>query len=1079
MATTIHNRFEPAKNHERILFRQDRVLQSAELNELQSASAHRITGLANALFKDGDIIRDARIIVSADTGVTQCEAGAIYLSGAVRGVPASTIAVPVVGIVNVGVYLRAEIVSEEEDASLLNPAAGARGYMEPGALREVVTPAWGFQGDGQVGNFYPVWVVEDGYVRPKEAPPNLDSVTQALARYDRDSTGGSYIVSGMAVAIASDLESGQQVYTISEGRARVNGYGVEQLAARRVVFAATPDIKAIDSEPHLSATEGAQRINLDRAPAQGVPTVRITARRTVDVVHGGFSGAADPLPDSSVIAIEAVQQGGTTFTLTADYKLTAGQVDWSPAGAEPNPGSTYQVTYRYIQTVPPTDVDPYGFEVVGALEDTLVLVSYNQMLRRIDRLCLAADGALSWVVGVSAEWSPAMPAVPSDLLPLASVYQSWDTGRRVVLDGTRVVSMEDIVGQARRLDRVVEDQAELRLAVDIQGRHSGIKKGLFADPFISDGMRDAGVAQSGAIVGGALRLPLSVSVFDLADGITTAQAPAHGYSVAIQQPLRTGAMQVNPYMAFNPLPGVCTLTPSVDRWTETTTQWTSAVTERLYTGAGGSASYSHAYSSTAVVSQSSTDLEYLREIPVRFHLKGFAPGEGLASVTFDGIGVAPHPLPGGTLIASAGGEISGTFDIPAQVPAGTKNVTFEGAGGSNASQFFVGQGTATTRVQRQVNTEVWTYTEPVSGGGFVIGPAGGSSAAASNPCAGKFVIGPSTDPLAQTFTTAESVHMAGCDLWFTAKDTEVVVQIRETQVGMPTSTILAEKRVQAADIATDGTATRVTWTPVALTGGREYALVVLCDDATTSLQIAELGKVDSDAGRWITSQPYQVGVLLSSSNANTWTVHQDRDLRFRLLAAAYTEAERVIDLGTADLVAATDLMVLGYADRPSAEAELVFELVFPGGEIVRVGDGQVIWLAAPFTGSVHVFARLRGGERFAAVLQPGVQLVAGQIQTTATYVTPMVNAGTDSQLKVVFEAEIPGGASVHVHVQTDAPGAPWEEVPYVSAGSATAGVREIVHELADISADKLRVRLALAGHTGARPSVRNLRAIVL
>ena len=37
--------------------------------------------------------------------------------------------------------------------------------------------------------------------------------------------------------------------------------------------------------------------------------------------------------------------------------------------------------------------------------------------------------------------------------------------------------------------------AELRLAVDISGRHSGIKKGIFADPLLNNTMRDAGIAQ--------------------------------------------------------------------------------------------------------------------------------------------------------------------------------------------------------------------------------------------------------------------------------------------------------------------------------------------------------------------------------------------------------------------------------------------------------------------------------------------------------------------------------------------------------------------------------------------------------
>ena len=263
---------------------------------------------------------------------------------------------------------------------------------------------------------------------------------------------------------------------------------------------------------------------------------------------------------------------------------------------------------------------------------------------------------------------------------------------------------------------------------------------------------------------------------------------------------------------------------------------------------------------------------------------------------------------------------------------------------------------------------------------------------------------------------------------------------------------------------------------------REYAIVVLCDDATTAVAVAELGKQDPVQG-YVTSQPYQVGVLLSSSNASTWTPHQDRDLCFQLLGAQYTQTERVIDLGTADLVAATDLMVLGFAERPSAAANLLFEVQFPeamGNEVVRLTDGQVVWLAAPFSGKVQVRARISGDAKLAAVLQNGVQLVAGAIQGTGTYITRTVAADDSNTVKVVYEGDIPGGSAVAVHVQGTAPGAPWVPVPYLSASTNTVGVREITHELQNFNAGEgARVRLTLTGSTTARPQVRDLRGVVL
>ena len=202
-----------------------------------------------------------------------------------------------------------------------------------------------------------------------------------------------------------------------------------------------------------------------------------------------------------------------------------------------------------------------------------------------------------------------------------------------------------------------------------------------------------------------------------------------------------------------------------------------------------------------------------------------------------------------------------------------------------------------------------------------------------------------------------------------------------------------------------------------------------------------------------------------------------------MLAAQFSETERVIDLGTADLVDATDLMILGFAERPSASANLTFDVEFPpemDSAVVRLTDGQVVWLAAPFTGQLKVRARISGNANSAAVLGPGVQLIAATLAGQADYITRTVAADSDNRVKVVYEGDIPGGSSLQVHVQSDAAGAPWVLVPYLSASTNTAGVREITHELEGFeAATGCRVRLTLTGSTTARPQVRNLRVVVL
>lgn len=651
MLTGVYDRFDPTKEYESHLYRAGYVLQSAELNEVQSAINYRVKGIGDALFKDGDIIRDAQVIVDASTGVVRCESGAVYLRGAVRGLQPATFTIATTGEVVIGIYLRTIAITELDDPDLRDPASLTRNYQEPGAGRKKVTTAWGFYGDAQAGDFFPVYTVEDGNLRAKEVPPNLDAVNQALARYDRDSSGGTYVVSGLTVQRMEDLGTGEQVYTVAEGRARVNGYGVELQTSRRLVYPAVPDLRLINSEPHVSTTVSDQRIIVDRAPINDISEVNITAEKTTTLTHGGFVGAQDPLPDTSVLQILEVTQGGTTYVQGVDYKLTSGKVDWSLAGAEPATGSTYTVKYQYIATVTPTAVDETGFTVTGAVVGSLVLVTYNQKLPRIDRLAMTADGTFTWLQGVSADWTPSAPSVPQDMLLLATVYQTWSSSRALINDSVRVVPMQDLAQINSRIDYMLGLISQQRLEGSANLKEAGQKKGLFVDPFLDDTLRDQGAEQTGAIFDGELTLPVDIlgvssPSADITGPVALAISPVNGQTpYVILQSLRTGSMKINPYMAFTPLPAEVQLTPAVDRWTESQTQWASDETRQITTWSSlGLLVARSITTATEVVSTTKTPARYLRQIEVRFSVKGFGANEVLSTLAFDGIAVTPTAL---------------------------------------------------------------------------------------------------------------------------------------------------------------------------------------------------------------------------------------------------------------------------------------------------------------------------------------------------------------------------------------------------------------------------------------------------
>lgn len=683
-APTIYNRFDPAAGQESIDFLPDRTLQSRELNDLQSMQAHRVRALGDALFAEGAIVRGAGCIVDAATGAATLEGGALYLHGTVRGVLPAALQVPTAGIAHVGVYVRTVSVTELQDPGLRNPAVGTKGYQEAGAWRTQVHLVWGVKGDGQPGEFYGLWEVEDGIVKPREAAARLNPIAQALASYDRDSAGGNYIVSGLAVTMLPDGADGAQMYSVAAGTARVNGYPIRLPAARTVRITTAPDLQVVDSEPHLSTTDGLQHITFDRWPVVGVPEVRVQARKTVTLVHGGFAGVADPLPDAAVIQIELVKQGGTTFAQGTAWLFNAGQIDWSPGGAEPAPGSSYEVTYQHITQATPQNLTTRGYDVAGALPGSLVQTTYTFALRRIDRLVLTADGTITAVRGVPDPWLPSPPAAPDSTLALASITQTWDAARSIRGDGVRLVPMPVLEAYDTRLDDMRAQMAELRLAVAIAGRYSGIQRGQFADPLDDDTIRDAGQPQTAVTTGGTLQLRNAMGAHQVApaDGVRTMD---HTIEPLLAQPLITGTMRINPTDMPSTRPTVLQLQPPVDRWSE-----------KIYVNTDDSPGHYNPENRVALVQQMlrriyGSGKGSMRQIEVVVQVQGFNGGENIAAITFGGHSVTPQPLAGGTLAASPQGAASARFTVPPDMPEGTVQVIVTGTNGTRAESSYTAQ----------------------------------------------------------------------------------------------------------------------------------------------------------------------------------------------------------------------------------------------------------------------------------------------------------------------------------------------------------------------------------------------------
>ena len=406
-----------------------------------------------------------------------------------------------------------------------------------------------------------------------------------------------------------------------------------------------------------------------------------------------------------------------------------------------------------------------------------------------------------------------------------------------------------------------------------------------------------------------------------------------------------------------------------------------------------------------------------------------------------------------TLIADGSGNIKGQFTVPPQVPTGTKLVQFIGNQGNYGEATYTARGIITTEERRRVTTITDVRRDETT------------------------VVLTRFDPLAQTFTLSQSRHIGGIDLWFTVSGlSRVVIQIRDTMLGVPTQNVLAEQSILPTAIFTNGTATRITWNPMWCEAGQEYAVVLLTDDGEASVKIAELSKYDAVHDRWVTSQPYQVGVLLSSSNASTWTPHQNLDLTFRLLAATFIEERTTLELGKTSIKQVSDIMALASVERVTSSTDVEFSLTTKQGKELRLSEDMPVQLQENLDGTITMRAHLKGSAFHSPVLYPGIQLILGTQKENAEYITRAIAGGSQAKVSITYEAELKGTAEVKAYMQLSS--GEWHLVTLTERRHIGENRIERTHKAPEMDLPETRVKLVLSGNLHYRPKVRSLRVVI-
>lgn len=1040
---------------ERLYFGEDSFAQGADVTEGFSREILARKAVGDLIASDGDRLVGGDIIVDQAAGTVQMTAGTIYLLGKPRAVEAALLTdVPMAGTVAIGVRVTTVIVTAEDDAIYYGLVDGTESFGEEGAVRTTLSVTWAFDGDGGAGDFYTYALLTDGVVVSQDAPPTLSGVQKQIARYDYDAHG-HYIVSGCAVR-ALGLNGTKRIFSIGAGVANVNGTKVIRNFDTRYEVVEDYDVRRVDLEYHtfVDRGDGSAEITVRHPPIAAIVTVQVTKERTVTLTKG-VSGSIDALPDDSVISLISVVQGATTYVAEDDYKRTGDAVDWTPGGAEPATGSTYDVTYRYYDAVNPSEFSASVIVAPGGVNGTDCFVSYDYKVARWDRILLNSDATFSYLKGVSSSEHPYAPQKPGNALSLCIVKNDWYSTPVIVNDGTQALTFDDLQRMKDKLVELYNVTLIERLKSDAIARAPGQVYGVFTDPFLDDSYRDLGAEQDAAIFEGTMQIAIDAD-------IRAVRLPSLGMldwtlEAVISQPLSTGCEKINPYQNFNPLPIALTINPSQDFWTETENVTLSAVTQVF-----GSGNATRVSSRRTNVTTEVTELATLRAIDIDFSISGFGEGETLSVLTFDGLDVNP-----GGLVGDASGMVSGSFTIPEGVASGTKEVYAEGGSGAKASVNFVGQGKLETISSQSVTVmERFQLAAPSRSHGRSFGDP--------------------PDPQAQSFVLPGRGRFIGavalkfCAFGDRSKPVDIDIVIANANAE-PSDQVVATARVDMTGVIANVMTTIPLDVPIYQPEGTYFAVVIKTDDADHSISVATLGDFDATAQRWVSAQPYTAGDRFDGSNALTWLVHPDSDVTFDILANVFSPVTKTFNLGTFAVEGISDIIVLANVINAEAEASVAFTVTLSDGSGLRtftVQALQTLELTDFFTGNVTVKAVLSGTARISPFLSRDINIVFGTMRTTGTYVSRSMVMGNPVDMRAVFSAMLPTGSGVTVEVE-DGDGV-FQPMTFVFSQAIDGGYVTTEYGLDDhVAPSGGRLRVTLTGTPAARPALADFRAFAM
>ena len=1131
-----YNGFDKDKHYSSVLFRPGMVVQTQELNELQSILKQNIRNIGGVLLTDGDIIEGCQCIVTdlennAVAKNVMITSGRIYFDGDIHDVPQTELIIKGVGTEIIGVKAVNEVVTETDDPSLLDNSAGFANAQMSGAHRQKTSVEIVLNDEDASALF----TISEGSVINVEEESSeyiiLDRINSTLARRTYDESG-NYRVDGLQLSAKGESDLNHIILNISSGKAYIKGNELTRNVDTSLPLERSTDLRKVEVETQ-TYSDGEKLYPLNNSPVI-TDGLRVNAYvEATTTITKGVSGGADPFPSeytensvSSIIKVWDSVNGDYEVGRNGSCYKSGNSIKWNESSVQPSNGSTYNVTFSYVKTlIYGVDYDLFvdnGIyyirildlrDSVTPIDGTDLLAEYQFMLYRRDLIVMDYLGNIKSIKGQSDSLlTVASPMISDDsMMVLGSVLLTPLSDTLGIINNTnKRLSMNELQRLAQRLSNVEESLAVSDLDNEaMDGEDATSLVGIYTDGFI-----------------GLTKVDIDHDLFDCAFDLdkqevtVSSQESLHELIIqdrtdvshisaytkygslitapAIETKLvgvdnATGVKVINQYAVFSGNPTI-NITPRQNNWIDTnniTVQGatvTRTVTLRRWWYHTG---------------ESWVETEKAQYIALGFADGGKSLGWGNGTVTKTYSAVASvldtaikymqqinitvvgqmfDAYTDNIIVTFNGNKVNMTPSATSY--AGTKTGTLKSnVKGYTKGVFKVPANTLCGTVEVQMYPE--SAPNKIASTSFT---SNGTLRTTTRVVWNEVTKVTPYDPLAQTFQFDENQFITSVGLYFCVNDgvSDVSVQIRGTDNGYPNQVCYAEKILSAEEIKTSdfGTVeTKVEFDdPVFCEKDVQYSICVLTESSTNSMFYAELGGKDIRTQVQLIKNPYTAGLMFSSSNAIAWTAHQGSNLKFNIYGNSYKDTGYIY-FGEVTRINYDRIMIMADVSTPVG-TELVWEYSNDGGinwlPMVLFNDMEL----TKIIDRVLVRAKLIPNKTVSpAILIDSCYLIGFENNQECNYISRNIVLD-DTFYKVKQTISIYDPDNTHTNVAlyyaTDVDGLEWKSGAQSGVKSLGSGWLQYTFEdEVDTGAKNFRSRIFMTTNDSTvRPRVKNLMNVL-